>query len=1474
VRIGDKVRSHTGAIREVENTFRYDINEPTVCIRAYGDGRGVEMTRDHKVLVVRGEHEEDVRRSRYGANWASDPALRREWVEAGEVRLGDLVCIPRPKPQRAAPHTIDIAPLLTPNRHKFEVEVTASEIIEKTRVNTPFAHSVRSVSVASGVSRNSINHLLSSGAADTGVLYLSNGRRATTSMQARDTLVEYLAGVGFSGLGEWKDYLAHASVTVTRVPRHIPVDEDLMFLLGAVASNGWLRSGDRRRIGVAEQRSTATSRIPDLVKSIFGLETSRRDGAKTDFVQWEVFSTAVRSLFASLLPGYEYAASTKALPDWVSDLDEPLRRSLLDGLWWGDGCTTSKWAYSTSSPTLMRQVRNLLWSVGSSASVAEDNREDSRPEYSNRSKAWKITATPGFDPARLTAQFGFVDDDYVYQRVFRIDESSCDTEVFDIQVAVDHSFMTDSYVVHNSAAGSCLSYCLGIVGIDPIRYDLLFDRFLEPGRVGMPDIDVDFEEARRDEVIAYIADRWGSGMVAKIGTYGVSGSRASLQSAARLLEHPEMARMSTHIPAPGGKALPFAKVLDEDNPAAADFRQAVSELSDAERDVFDDMVALARPMEGTVVNTGIHACGIVLSDEPLIDIVPLRLDTRSKADSGRAGYPITEWEGGTLEGYGLLKMDVLGLRNLDVISRACNSIEQMTGERIDPNNLPDPTDTDDPRVQAAWDLISSGRTAGLFQIESQGMTRVCEDVRPNSLEDLSVVIALFRPGPLAAKMPQLYADRKWGRKPVEYSKYTNDPAEAEAIASVLDNTQACLVYQEQLMMLSTVVAGFDAMWRSKLRQAVGKKKADLMAEAGQKFMADAVREFELPDGTIKPAFRESTAAALWEDFKGSAEYSFNASHSYAYAQLAYITAYLKASWPAAYGAALLSVTKDEEKRLGVLHSLATEGVSVVAPDVNVSQPRTAPVDSENVALGLSEVKGVGDAGRDIVAEREANGAYESVGDLAARNPSVTTTTISALIEAGALDRFGPRRGLFMIHRAAKNRPDLEVPDSDWHPLEEARRQRARLGIVMPEKHPMSHVAEQLSDWVDDNDLLEEDRLSLDRVSQRRDGESVLIFGVVREWVQKVSRAGNLYARFVLEDAHGSVPGVTFARSIQEASRRGHSVTPGDLLCIWGTVSIREVEVPQHDDDIDDGTEAQEAVRERVAEVKARSFMLVDLDQSPTEADSAPADLGALLDLYETGGRQLPDDAGDLIDSEADLPQPVREQPAQEHADDGGDPEPPTSGPEPEGHAGEPAHRPESTVGLAPSGGGAATATLERPKTAPAQTPPPHSPSAAGCRACDGGGSCPRARARAPAHEVRGRPRTAARPGAGDDLAVRRRCGRFDGAPGSGGVMEAMGRRAGRRVDVRQAPGGLRHSHVGPLQHHRRDRPGPERGTGRARRVHLPVDGASDAEERWRPHRRVHPRCGRVGAAGGRRQPGRAQALNCQLQPRTWVLPAR
>jgi DNA polymerase-3 subunit alpha len=718
-----------------------------------------------------------------------------------------------------------------------------------------------------------------------------------------------------------------------------------------------------------------------------------------------------------------------------------------------------------------------------------------------------------------------------------------------------------------SAAGSLISYCLGIVRVDPLENNLLFERFLEPGRAGMPDIDVDFEKGRRHEVLQYLAERWGADRVARIGSFSASKTRRAIRDAAKLLGGSNIGdALSKAVPiGDGGQPYRFDQLFDLTDQAGQRFRDLLTSFGDAGNAIVD----LAKGFADTVNGESIHACGTLIADIDLNGLIPMRYD-RSK--SGSSGLrTVTQWDGKDIDDFGLLKLDVLGLRNLDVISKAAQFILETTGEVVDPDALPHPNTKGDRRVQNTWELLRSGRTAGVFQMESPGMSRLSQQVKPDCLADLSAVVALYRPGPMSANMHIMYADRKSGEQKVDYGMFTSDLAEQEAIATVLGETYGVFVYQEQLMRLGTVVAGFDAVLRSKLRKAVGKKIPALMAQVGEALIEGAPNEVRDPitNEITSPVFARATAAALYDYMKGSADYLFNASHSFAYAQLAYVTAFMKANWPAQYGAAILAVTSDAEKRQAALRALHEEGIEVLAPDVNLSKSETFPIGDRTIILGLSEIKGVGQSGSAIADFREQHRTkFTSANDLINRvladdgKSLVDVGTIEGLIESGAMDQFGPRLGQMRVARVAKLH-DFVVPGDEWGILERSSRQRARLGVIMG-IHPLQALGSQVRNW--QTPTLEEYKgnkhgqvaVPLSKIPEI-DNASILTIAVLAEWNERGYSKGQM-ANFTIESSKESIRGVLWDQTLKSLRADGGIPAVGTIVAVSGRVQVRTRDV--------------------------------------------------------------------------------------------------------------------------------------------------------------------------------------------------------------------------------------------------------------------------------------------------------------------------
>lgn len=737
-----------------------------------------------------------------------------------------------------------------------------------------------------------------------------------------------------------------------------------------------------------------------------------------------------------------------------------------------------------------------------------------------------------------------------------------------------------------SAAGSLIAYLLGITSVNPLEHDLLFERFLEPGRADFPDIDVDFERERRDDILDYLESKWGEGHVAAIGTASMTLSKRAIQDAARLLEKPRVGdALSKLVPIDGGKPLTFEALLDEANEQTAPFRREVERLGEDARRVLE----MAQGFAGIINGASVHACGIVVSDQYLPDLIPLRVH--------KNGRWVTQWDSRDVEGFGLLKLDILALRNLDIAHQAMDYIRETTGEALSLATIPPPWTKGDPRVDRTWELLRTGRTAGVFQMEGAAMTALAQDVQPDGIDDLSAILALFRPGPISARMPERYALRKNGKEAVDYGIYTDDATEQQWIATQLGKTYGVLAYQEQMMLLSTTVAGFDAVMRSKLRKAIGKKDAELMAAIKDSFIEGAQREIRDEAGTlISPAFAASTADGIWAMFEGAAAYAFNASHSYAYAYLAYYTAFLKANWPGAYGAAILAKTTDsKEKRLAAFRSLPSEGISVLPPDVNLSGTHSRPEGDTAVRLGLSEISGFGSSAEWVIRTRERSGEFTSFTDFVHRvriddigNRTVPVNNIMQLIEAGAMDRFGPRLGLATISRVASVGLLAPVPNLEWGVLERSARQRARLGVSLGE-HPLSVFQEQVRSWrrevhsAKGDVLMSAGGIPVAAIPEL-EGTAVVTIGLLASWTEGSYKKGRKVA-FTLEGSRESISGVMWDRELTDQKSIGVPRV-GWPVAVTAKVRLREFETEG---------ENGELLITRVKELTALRFDQLDIN---------------------------------------------------------------------------------------------------------------------------------------------------------------------------------------------------------------------------------------------------------------------------------------
>nr|WP_257901222.1 DNA polymerase III subunit alpha [Saccharothrix obliqua] len=705
-----------------------------------------------------------------------------------------------------------------------------------------------------------------------------------------------------------------------------------------------------------------------------------------------------------------------------------------------------------------------------------------------------------------------------------------------------------------SAAGSLVAYALGITNLDPIRHGLLFERFLNPERVSMPDIDMDFDDRRRGEMVRYATEKYGADRVAQVITFGRIKTKAAIKDAARVhFGQPGYAladRISKALPPPvAAKDIPLGGIVDtthERYPEAAEVRALVEQ----DRDVAT-IFETARGLEGLIRNAGVHACAVIMSAEPLLDVIPLW-----RRDDGAI---ITGWDYPSCEAIGLLKMDFLGLRNLTVVGDAIDNVKANRGEDVDLDRL----STDD---HATYDLLARGDSLGVFQLDGGAMRDLLRRMRPTGFEDIIAVNALYRPGPMAMNTHNNYADRKNGRQEVE----PIHPELAEPLRDILAETHGLVVYQEQIMQIAQRVAGFSMGRADVLRRAMGKKKKEVLE-----------KEFEgFREGMRTNGFSDGAVQALWDTVLPFAGYAFNKSHAAGYALVGYWTAYLKANYQPEYMAALLtSVGDNKDKSAVYLAECRRLGIRVLPPDVNESSPRFAAV-GDDIRFGLGAVRNVGaNVVESIIATRTAKGAYTSFTDFMVKSELMCChkRVVESLIKAGAFDSFGhTRQSLARVHEEAV---DAVVG---------LKRQRAMgqfdlfdVGVAAEpddSSSPLAHLRFDVEEWPRERLLgLEREMLGLyvsahpldgaDHVLRRaaprsigavlahppREGELV-VAGMISSLERRVNKKGEPWAVAVVEDLDASIEVLFFPKSYAAVSA---DLVEDAAVVVKGRVNWRE-----------------------------------------------------------------------------------------------------------------------------------------------------------------------------------------------------------------------------------------------------------------------------------------------------------------------------
>ena len=713
-----------------------------------------------------------------------------------------------------------------------------------------------------------------------------------------------------------------------------------------------------------------------------------------------------------------------------------------------------------------------------------------------------------------------------------------------------------------SAAGCAVAYSLRITDLDPIRYDLLFERFLNPSRISMPDIDMDFDSRYRDEMIRYAAERYGRDHVAQIVTFSTIKARAAVRDAARVLGHPYGLgdRVAKAMPPLiMGRDTPLYACLEPHPKYEDGYKMAgeLREMYEADPDT-RQVIDVAKGLEGLRRQDGIHAAAVVITKERLTEYLPIQ----RKPENGQAPEDapvVTQYEMHGVEDLGLLKMDFLGLRNLDVITDTLQLIRDTRGVDVDIDDLP----LDDAKT---FEMLARGESIGVFQLEGGPMRALIRSLAPTCFEDVAALVALYRPGPMAANMHNDYADRKNGRKPVAYLH-----PDAEEI---LADTWGLMIYQESVMRIAQKFAGYSLAEADNLRKACGKKIRELIAKEREKFVA----------GCDASGYGANLGQRWFDIIEPFADYAFGKSHSFGYGFVAYQTAYLKANYPAEYLAALLtSVKASLEKAAVYLAECRAMGIAVDVPDINRSDSDFTPVvegDGDaaelSIIFGLSAVRNVGEGlVAQIVSERDANGPFRDFFDFCQRVDMqvLNKRTVESLIKAGAFDSAGhPRKGLLTVfeqiidHTLARRRErdmgimtlfgdaddaggtgDFErtpIPDIEFGKHDRLAFEKEMLGLYVSD-HPLLGAEAVLARKTD---------AAIEDLGEIEDGALKQVGGVVTGLQRKWTRKGDLMAVFTLEDLRSAVEVMVFPRTMTD---HGHKLADDAVVVVRGRVDKRE-----------------------------------------------------------------------------------------------------------------------------------------------------------------------------------------------------------------------------------------------------------------------------------------------------------------------------
>ena len=932
-----------------------------------------------------------------------------------------------------------------------------------------------------------------------------------------------------------------------------PIDYDLGKLLGLTLAedNDTVPLYYRKEVSILTKGEKPE--ISELTKKLFNVEPRISAATSEGFYEYNILSTSFFHLVDQFYYDDDVGGRHKTISADMLGTPESFRRGLLDGLW-----QDRTRPLTIGSPDFVQALVGLLLSLGLSY------RQEDSTFFLDRKTTY--------------------DGEYMYfpvESVRRVKNPS--GKVYDFTVPTTNSYVTDSYVVHNSAGGCLVAYAMSITDIDPIKHNLIFERFLNPERVSMPDIDIDFDDRRRSEVIRYVAEKYGEDKVSQIITFGLMKAKSALKDAARITGHPYAVGeiLSQKMPEMiMGKTMTLKGVFDPDDPRypeAQDFRDLVEKGTGIyPAALFKEVVRVALGMEGSLRNTGIHAAGVLMSSKPIIDTIPLMLPKPQSAkkkkkaeETGEAleeiiATSVTQFDYPTCEALGLLKMDFLGLRNLTVISDAFKNIHKNHGISYTMEELIH-SDLDDEKT---YKLLQTGETLGVFQLDSSGIRSLLKLLRPTEFNDISAVLALYRPGPMGVNAHIDYADRKNGRKPV----IPIHPELEEPLKDILGDTFSLITFQEQIMQVAQRVAGYSLGQADLLRRAMGKKKKEEMDKQYQIFS----------EGMKKKGYSKAAFETLWNVLLPFADYAFNRSHSAGYALLSYVTAWLKAHYPAEYMAALLTSVGGKPQTTALyLNECRKMGIEVTPPDIRLSLGDYNPQDGK-IVFGLGSIRGLGEETVDEIIQSRTDSNYNDLDSMLASFPlgAMNKKVFDGLIHAGAFDAYGysrraletdliPSLGAMKTINADKEQgtvslfdayevelPKVVINDIPEYPKrEKLSKERRMIGLYVSD-HPLSNMGNVLQN--------EAERTVADikaHPPQLSEGfgksETTRIAGVITNLENKKTRKGDSMQIATLEDMTGEMTVLVFGSTLNE-----HGPLQEDAIYrISGSLRSREDEDP-------------------------------------------------------------------------------------------------------------------------------------------------------------------------------------------------------------------------------------------------------------------------------------------------------------------------